>query len=59
MFFSERLNSRLSKLFVNMLHGNAGFANGSLLLTLNGVTGFNYSNINQNIFGTTPTFNFS
>jgi len=41
--------------------GNAGFANGSLLLTLNGVTGFTSSNINDNILaGSIPTtFNFS
>jgi Ca2+-binding RTX toxin-like protein len=41
--------------------GNGGFANGSLLLTLNGVTGFASSNINDNILaGSIPTtFNFS
>ncbi len=41
--------------------GNGGFANGSLLLTLNGVTGFASGNINDNILlGSIPTaFNFS
>ncbi len=41
--------------------GNGGFANGSLLLTLNGVTGFDPSNINTNLLaGSVPTnFNFS
>ncbi len=41
--------------------GNGGFANGSLLLTLNGVTGFASSNINDNILaGSIPTtFYFS
>ncbi|MEA5477924.1 choice-of-anchor I family protein [Pseudanabaena galeata UHCC 0370] len=41
--------------------GNVGFASGSLLLTLNGVTGFTSSNINDNILaGSIPTtFNFS
>ena len=41
--------------------GNAGFSNGSVLLTLNGVTGFTASNINDNILaGSIPTvFQFS
>ena len=41
--------------------GNGNFGNGSLLLTLNGVTGFASSNINDNILaGSIPTtFNFS
>ena len=41
--------------------GNGGFANGSLLLTLNGVTGFTSININDNILAgsISTTFNFS
>ena len=41
--------------------GNARFGNGSVLLTLNGVTGFTASNINDNILtGSIPTvFQFS
>ncbi|MEE3715131.1 esterase-like activity of phytase family protein [Tumidithrix elongata RA019] len=41
--------------------GNAGFGNGSLLLTLNGVNGFTAGNINDNVLaGSIPTvFQFS
>jgi hypothetical protein len=38
--------------------GNGGFANGSLLLTLNGVTGFTSSNINDNIYSRCAYFLF-